>query len=152
MAKQRNKYEQWLTQDGLTQIAAWARDGLTDANIAHNCGIAVSTIGEWKNKFPAISDALKKNKEIADIEIENALYKRALGYDYEEVTTIIEEYNGKQKKRITKVKKHMAPDTIAQLAWLNNRKPQSWRRNAGKEKLDEKKFEHQKDVDDKKVW
>jgi hypothetical protein len=151
----KNKFEYWLTEDGLLLLRGWARDGLTDSDIARNCGVALSTFSEWKKRFTAISDALKEQKEVADFVVENALYKRAIGYDY--IETKIDEVvgpDGKQvgAKKITKTKKHMPADVTAALAWLNNRKPQSWRRNAGKEKLDEKKFEHQKDVDDKKVW
>ncbi len=58
MAK--GKYEEWLEPDSLLLISAWARDGLTDDQIANNMGISRSTLSEWKKKFPDISDALKK--------------------------------------------------------------------------------------------
>ena len=44
------------------------------------------------------------------------------------------------------------PDTMAMAIWLNNRKPGSWRRNAGKERLDRERFEHDKKIDEKKYW
>lgn len=78
MAK--GKYERWLTEEGLLTLQGWARDGLTDEQIAHNCGIQRPTLYEWKKKHPDISDALKKGKEPVDREIENALHKRAHGY------------------------------------------------------------------------
>lgn len=85
MAK--GKYEYWLTEDGLTLLEGWARDGLTDEQIAKDkMGIAYSTFREWKKKYPALSAALKTSKEIVDREVENALLKRALGFEYEEVT------------------------------------------------------------------
>lgn len=86
MAK--GKYEYWLTDDGLLLLAAWARDGLTDEQIAHNMGIAYSTLRVWKEKYSALSAALKKNKEIADAQVENALFKRAIGC---KVTEVIEQ-------------------------------------------------------------
>jgi transcriptional regulator with XRE-family HTH domain len=86
MAK--GKYEQWLTKEGLLLIEGWARDGLTDEQIAHNMGIRRSTLSEWKKKFPDISDALKRGKEVVDRQVENALLKRALGYQFEEETYI----------------------------------------------------------------
>ena len=82
----KGKYERWLTKEGLLLLSGWARDGLTDEQIASNMGISRSTLNEWKNKFSDISDTLKINKEIADYEVENALRKRALGYEYTEVT------------------------------------------------------------------
>ena len=82
MAK--GKYQEWLTPDGITRLEAWARDGLTDEQLAAKIGITAATLYDWKNKYPEISEALKRGKEVVDIEVENALLKRALGYDYTE--------------------------------------------------------------------
>ena len=54
-------------------------------------GIAERTFTAWKDRFPAIVAALKKGKAPVDIEVENSLLKRALGYQYEETITEIEE-------------------------------------------------------------
>ncbi|MCH5271590.1 MAG: helix-turn-helix domain-containing protein [Lachnospiraceae bacterium] len=119
------KYKVWLDPDGLTLIEAWARNGLTDEEIAKKMGITRSTLYEWKKKYPDISDALKKGKEIVDIQVENALLKRALGYEYEEIS---EEYgvDGNLVKRKVTVKQ-VVPDTTAQIYWLKNRNPEQWR-------------------------
>ena len=82
----KGKYTEWLTPEGLLKIEGWARDGLIDEQIAHNMGIVRSTLNVWKEKFPDISDALKKGKEVIDRQVENALLKRALGYSFTEVT------------------------------------------------------------------
>ncbi|MDK2899610.1 MAG: hypothetical protein PWQ45_112 [Thermosipho sp. (in: thermotogales)] len=124
----RNKYEEWITEEGLELCNAWARNGLTDEDIAHNIGIGRTTLYEWKKKFPNFANALKTGKEVADIRVENALYKRALGYDIEETKTVIEKNgNSKDKTRVERLKKHIAPDTTAQIFWLKNRKPATWR-------------------------
>ena len=124
----KGKYAEWLTTDGLLRIFGWARDGLTDEQIAKNMGIRQSTFYEWQNRFPEISDTLKKGKAPVDLEVENALYKNAIGYDYEETVTEIEELaGGKQKKHIRKIKKHKPPDVTAQIYWLKNRRPDKWR-------------------------
>mgnify|MGYP002443644489 CR=1 FL=1 len=52
MAK--GKYADWLGADGLLLVEAWARDGLTEEQIAHNMGITRETLRVWKNKFPVI--------------------------------------------------------------------------------------------------
>lgn len=120
--------DEWLTEDALIRVQGWARDGLTDEQISHNMGIGYSTFKEWLNKFPALSAALKKGKAPVDIEVENALLKRALGYDVEETITEVEEIGeGRQKKHIRKVKKHIPPDVTAQIFWLKNRRPGRWR-------------------------
>lgn len=128
MAK--GKYEQWLTEEGLLQLEAWARNGLTDEQIAANIGISRSTLNEWKNRFSDISDTLKRGKEIVDIQVENALLKRALGYTYKETTREAqfnpqtEQYEMVVTKEVTK---EVVPDTTAQIFWLKNRKPEKWR-------------------------
>lgn len=92
----------------------------------------------WKIKFPAFSDAIKRGKAPVDIEVENALLKRALGFEYEEVTTEIEDVptgktgeDGKpifkQRKHIKKTTKMIPPDTAAAFIWLKNRRPEKWR-------------------------
>lgn len=96
MAK--GKYEYWLSNDGLILIEGWARDGLTDEQIAHNMGINVATLYKWKNNYNKINEALKKTKEVVDRMVENALCKKA-----------------------------MEGDTTAQIFWLKNRRPNDWR-------------------------
>ena len=82
MAK--GKYQRWLEPDGLLLLEGWARDGLTNEQIAHNMGITAKTLYVWKSAYGEICEALKKGKEIVDIQVENALLKRALGYEYME--------------------------------------------------------------------
>lgn len=115
-----SKINNWLKKDKLILLEGWARDGLTDEQIAKNIGIATSTFYEWKKKELEFSEALKKGKEVIDFEVENALLKRALGYEYEEETY----ENGILTK---KVKKQVAPDTTAQIFWLKNRKSNNWK-------------------------
>lgn len=74
----RGKFEYWLTEDGLTLLEGWARDGLSDEQLAEKIGINRTTLYDWKKKYSDISDALKKGKEIVDIQVENALLKSAL--------------------------------------------------------------------------
>lgn len=118
------KYEKWLEQEGLLLIECWARDGLTDEQIAGNMGVSRSTLNSWKDRYPDILDALKKGKEIVDRQVENALLKRALGYEYEEIK---EKYEFGELSERTVTKKQVAPDTTAQIFWLKNRKPKDWR-------------------------
>ena len=122
MAK--GKYQEWLEPEGLLKIEGWARDGLTDEQIAHNMGISPSTLYEWKNTYSEISESLKRGKEVVDRLVENALLKRALGYEYEEVSEKYE-LGILTERKVTK--KQVVPDTTAQIFWLKNRKPIDWR-------------------------
>jgi recombinational DNA repair protein RecR len=74
-------YKEWLEKDNLLLLQGWARDGLTDEQIAHNMGINVATLYRWKNEHSEIRDTLKKTKEVVDREVENALFKKAIEGD-----------------------------------------------------------------------
>lgn len=122
MAK--GKYQDWLTPEGLLKLEGWARDGLTEKQIAHNIGISEQTLNVWKNKYTSLSESLKKGKEVVDRAVENALLKRALGYSYTETTR---ELVGTKIIVTKEVIKEVQPDTTAQIFWLKNRRPDIWR-------------------------
>ena len=134
MAK--SKAEQWLTEEGLLLLEAWARNGLVDEQIAQNMGINVSTLYDYKKKYPEISESLKRGKEVTDIIVENALYKNAIGFEYKEESVVtckeVTYKDGKRVKEITKpqivsLTKRKIPETTAIIFWLKNRKPKVWR-------------------------
>lgn len=122
MAKSKVKY--WLTDDGLTLLSGWARDGLTDEQIAKNCSISRSTLNEWRKKYPDISDAIKKNKELADFEVENTLFKRACGYT---VTIREQKVDREGCEHDLQKEIHIPGDVAAMIFWLKNRQPKKWR-------------------------
>lgn len=125
----KGKYEKWLEPDGLIRIEGWKRDGLSDEQIAHNMDISYSTLRTWRDRYPAVSAALKKGKEVVVYEVENALHKRALGFETEEVTEEIrKDEKGKTVERhVKRVKKQIAPDTGAAIFLLKNLRPDKWR-------------------------
>lgn len=92
------RIDEWLEPDKLILLEGWARDGLTYEQIAHNMGIGLTTLKEWRQKEPTISSTLKKGREVVDYEVENALLKSAL-----------------------------EGNTTAQIFWLKNRRKQQWR-------------------------
>lgn len=136
IAGRKGKFEEWLTEDGLTTVEGWARDGLTDEQIAHNIGIAERTFTDWKDRFPSISAALKKGKAPVDIQVENALLKRALGQIVKVKKPIKLKHKGQipgkgfiEEERIEYAEEevYIPPDTTAQIFWLKNRRPDKWR-------------------------
>jgi transposase-like protein len=132
-----SKYTDFIEDGGLTKVTAWTRDGLINEQIAKNIGITLSTLYEWKKKYKEFSDALKKGKEVIDIEVENALYKKALGYNavVKKTFKLRHVEYGKNGNRIREYETleqandevHVPADTTAQIFWLKNRKPADWR-------------------------
>ena len=146
----RVKQDDWMTDERLILIRGWARDGLTDAQIAHNMGVSHKSLWRW-SKDPNAEDglspigrALKNGKEVADRIVENALYKSAIGYRYKETTRErTKNRAGEFEIVVTKeVTKEVQPNVAAQIFWLKNRKPEIWRdkqeieNNDALEKLD----------------
>ena len=119
------RLDDWTTDEGLAKVERWARCGLTDKEIAHNMGVGTTTFKRWKKESAVFSDSLKKGREVADIIVEDALYKTATGYEYEEVTE--ERQTGKAEMvEVKRVQKHKPPDVTACIFWLNNRMPDAW--------------------------
>lgn len=114
------KYHEWLTKEGLVRLGGWARDGLDNKQMANNMGITPSTFYEWQKKFPQISDTIKGGKDAPDREVENAMYKSAIGFEYTEEMV-------SNTGEVVEVRKYSKPNTTAQIFWLKNRKPADWR-------------------------
>ena len=91
-------YKDWEAEEKILLLQGWARNGLTNEQIASNMDIVVSTLWEWRKKSPKIANALKIGKDEADIQVENALYKAAL-----------------------------EGNTTAMIFWLKNRRSKEWR-------------------------
>lgn len=127
----------WTEPDNLLRLEGWARDGLTDKQIAeHKIGIGETTFCAWKKKFPEIVKALKKGKAPVDIEVENATLKMALGY----TVTVKKPIKVKTEKHLAGKGKiieekieyadeeiYIQPNSVNQIFWLKNRLPSKWK-------------------------
>ena len=129
-------YKEWKTPENLLRLTAWARDGLTISDIAHNMGIAESTFYVWQNEYPEFKEAIKEGKDVVDIKVENATFKKCIGYVVKlnkPIKTKESWYdeNGKKHEKeeikIVQEEQYIPPDTTAQIFWLKNRRPDRWR-------------------------
>ena len=111
----------------------FARRGLVDEAIAAKLGIGLTAYYDYQNRHAEFAEAIKKGKMPVDVEVENALLKRACGFEYEEVHV---EYKPKaddpegakaKPTLIKKIKKMVVPDTAACIIWLKNRRPALWK-------------------------
>lgn len=97
--------------------------GATDAQLADFFEVSVSTINLWKINYPEFSESISVPKEIADARVEQSLYRRAMGYEHDEMD--IRVVNGEIVE--TPIRKYYPPDATSMIFWLKNRKPADWR-------------------------
>lgn len=115
----------WLSEPGLQLIAGWRRNGTPLTKIAEEyIGISKTAWWGWYRESEDLQRAVSTSKDVANLSVEEALYRRATGYNYwEETWELIE-----GELRLTKkTSKHVAPDVKAILSWLYNRMPNQWR-------------------------
>lgn len=129
----------WEThvKDKLILIEGWARDGLTNEQIAEKLGIGKTTFYKYLEEHVELSELLKRGKEVVDTEVENALLQKALGGKEKllkpvKLKQVIYSDAGKKLKEFEEIvmveeEVLIAPDTTAQIFWLKNRKPRVWR-------------------------
>ena len=116
--------EEWLEPENLLMLEDWARQGLFDKQICKNMGVSEATLTNYKRKYPEIKEALRKGKEVVDIEVENAMLKRALGYTVRIVEQKIDKFGDVHD---CERDVHIPGDVTAQIFWLKNRRRQQWR-------------------------
>ena len=132
--KIKNKYDSHIAPR-LEEVKAWARDGVTEEEIAKRLGVAYSTLREHKKTHSALSDALKCARAYDD-EVVFSLHRNTLGgivklkKPIKLRRTIFED--GKKVREEEYIEyadeeEYIKPDTMAQMYWLNNRRPEEWR-------------------------
>ena len=118
------KIDWWTSEKGIQLVAGWRQSGCTIEEIQNKIGVDPRTFRSWRKKCPKLEDALVLSKEIANVQVINSLYQRAIGMEYDEVTRELIE----GELRVTKiVTKYIPPDVKAILAFLYNRDSQNWR-------------------------
>ena len=105
------------------QARKLCRLGATDKDIAEFFEVDERTFHRWKQSHAEFCQSLKEGKALADAEVADRLYRRATGYTHGSVKIM----QDKGKPVIVPYRKHYAPDTIACIFWLKNRRPDLWR-------------------------
>lgn len=110
-------------------VIMWCRNGADNEILAKKLGCGKTTLSKMIKNYPEFKQLIREGKEEADFKVEAALYKRAIGYEVEEVSTevVVNKDGSGTTTFVKKTKKHIAGDTTAQIFWLKNRKPDEWR-------------------------
>lgn len=114
----------WLSDDGITLIRQWRREGASLERVAAHIGVATSTLEKWRMQEPRLEAAIKQTDELVNAMVENALLRRALGYDKVDVTEELVEGEMREVRRVTTP---VPPDVKAALSWLYSRRSDRWR-------------------------
>jgi hypothetical protein len=97
--------------------------GATDQELADFFEVDVSTINNWKIDYPQFFESIKKGKILADSNVAERLYQRALGFEHD--SEEIKVADGSVIRVPTR--KIYPPDPTAAIFWLKNRQPEKWR-------------------------
>ena len=139
-------------KEKLHLVEKWARDGLREDQIAKNLGISVATLERYKKEHSEIVKSLKKGKETLVTELENALIKKALGYDYEEKKVYTKTEDGVTTTYTEITKKHQPPDTGALFGLLKNKAPDQYADNPQMLELKRQELELRKELAKREDW
>lgn len=104
-------------------IKYMARSGLTNEQMARELGVNESTLIDWAARHHAVAAPLQESRDFVDHLVEGSLLKRALGHKVGEVA-VSDTPDGRTTKR---TRKRVAPDVVACIFWLKNRRPDLWR-------------------------
>ncbi len=104
------------------------RLGMTIAEVANNIQVNISTLQTWMNRYPEVRKAYDEGRWESLLVIEESLYRKAKGYEYEET----KEYSGTDSlgrpwSRTVTTTKRVEPDTTALIYYTKNRYPERWR-------------------------
>lgn len=141
----RSKWHQVKAKLGL--VEEWSRLGLTEQQISKNLGISRSTLNDFKNKHRELMEAIRKGREVAVAELENGLYKRALGFNYEETRVSIRVIDGREVRFTEKSTKYQAPDVGACIILLKNKDRPNWSNDPVKRDLEREIFQFRKKLE-----
>lgn len=117
------RYQDWMTDEGLTLLAGWKREGRSLEEIAGFVGIQPATLKSWMSRHPLFKAALSEDSAVTDFQVESALLKKALGYESVEKKV---EVSAKGERKEVETTKQVGPDMSAISFWLKKRKPQRW--------------------------
>jgi hypothetical protein len=122
-------------------IESMIMNGFNYSQICEKLGVPTSVFSYWKRTHPEIKEAIKRGKLPADEKVEHSLFKVATGYTYEEVTLEPKALTPEEirmraelldpppvpmvKKKV--VRKQVAPNVLAQIFYLKNRRPETWK-------------------------
>ena len=129
IAPRRNLGGHPVTRHYLTEYAGQAKRlclrGATDLDLKAFFQVGGGTFNRWQRVYPEFRQAILDGREVADARVAHSLYRRAIGFDHPAVKIFADARSGTSK--VVEYTEKYAPDTIACIFWLKNRRPDLWR-------------------------
>ncbi len=116
MAGRPNKYKECV-QPRFSEIKEWLQLGATDKEIAENLGVNHKVFCKYKKEYDELNELIKNGRKKPVQAIKAALYKKAIGFKYQEVTVVDSE---KQGITTTTYTRYSLPDPTAAMMLLKH--------------------------------
>lgn len=102
--------------------------GASDEELARFFDVPVAVLRDWVAGIPAFAAAVRAGRDLADAEVAERLYRRALGFSHDAVRIFAD--------REVAYVEHYPPDTAACIFWLKSRRPAKWRDRPERDQAD----------------
>jgi len=111
----------------LSDIQQWISEGDSIRDLCKKLSISPDTWYRYCKEHETLSELVELGRCLLNADVEKSLFRLCIGYEYEELKTIIEEdKNGKKRTRIEKLKRYQPPSAQAIAFYLRNRCPEQW--------------------------
>jgi len=139
----RKSYYDIYIKPRFEEIFYWLQSGDDLKQVIAKLGISESAFYKNKEKYKEFDKLINEGRIKVFADVTKSLYQRAIGnYETTETKTYIEkDDNGKEKKRIEKTVKTVAPDVRAAQFVLINRLPDSWKLHGNSQEFSDNKLE-----------
>lgn len=158
----RSDSKEGIIESNLKNIEKWIVQGIPEKEIAKKLDMAYSTFRNHKKTMQALKDTIKEALEEKQQKVEEALFKRCIGFNfYEEVAMKVKEESladdgatvlVNERVEVKEVKKYSPPDLNAQKYYLNNRDKTHWSEDPNKVANDKKLTKLKEKQIDKENW
>ena len=108
-------------KDSLQRVEEWTRSGISESQISKNLAISRGTWSDFKLRYPELSESVLRGREAKVADIENALLKRAMGYEFEVKKVSSRIIDGKEIKFTEYTETHYPHDVEACLILLKRK-------------------------------
>lgn len=113
------------------QVRKLAMVPVSEKRMAELIGIGHALFLKWLEIYPELNAALESGRSLADADVVEALYRRAIGFSHPHTKLFVN--RGTRADPCFEIVEHTMiehypPDTGACEFWLTNRQPEHWRK------------------------